>query len=142
MHIRKKIRDEIYNAVIGLSTTDGNVFKSRAYPVDTTPCLLVYTGGEDHENEESRVARVQNRNCEVIVAGKVKISEGADDLLDDIAEEVETAVFNSKFKTIKTIDLVSIDVDILDGAEKPTGEIVLTFSIHYLTKDGAPSEIY
>lgn len=139
MHVRQKIRDEIYNAVSGLTTTGTNVFKSRTYPVDTTPCLLVYTGDEYHDNEESRVARLQNRNCNIVVTGKSKMSAGVDDQLDTIAEEVETAIFNASFETINTIDLESIEVEVDGGAEKPTGEIIITFSVHYLTSDGAPS---
>ena len=138
MHVRQAIRDDIYDSLMGLST-GANVFKSRTFPTDVTPCLIVSTGDEYHDNEDNRIARLQNRNCQIIVKGKSRLSVGLDDHLDDLAEEIETAIFNASFETITTIDLESIEVEIQDGAEKPTGEITLTFSVHYLTRDGAPT---
>jgi hypothetical protein len=140
-HIRQRIRDEIFSTVTGLSITGDNVFKSRIYPLDseTVPGLIVFTGNEDIDSEEGRVARVQNRNLEVIITGKDKLTSGLDDRLDAIAEEVETSVLSANYTTIQTIDLLSIESDIEQGAEKPTGEITLTFSVHYLTRDGEPN---
>ena len=101
--------------------------------------MIVFTSNEEIDGEEGRVARVQNRSLEITVVGRDKLRVGLDDQLDTIAEEVETAIFGASFTTINTIDLLSIETDIEHGAEKPTGEIVLTFSVHYLTRDGVPS---
>lgn len=141
MHIRQKIRNEIVAAVTGLTTTGSRVYPSRVWPLDddTIPGLLVYTGDEDVDSEEGRVARVQNRDLQIVVIGKAKLTAGLDDLLDDIAEEVETAVLSASYATIQSIDLLSTEIDIERGAEKPTGEVILTFSVHYLTRDGQPN---
>ena len=141
MHIRQKIRDEIYTAILGLSITGTNVFKSRTIPLDSdyVPGLVVYTGNEELDSEEGRQARVQNRNLDIIVTGYDRLKAGLDDQLDSIAEEVEAAVLGATYTTIVGIDLLSIETDIESGAEQYTGEITLTFSVPYLTRDGVPS---
>lgn len=136
-HARETIRDAVVTAVTGLTTTGTRVYPSRVYPFDddNLPGLLVFTSYEEIDEEEGKLAQLQFRNQTVIVEGYDKLSAGLDDKLDDIAEEVETAMFAVGFNTI---DLLSTETDFEDGIEQPVGKITLTFRLQYLTAEGAP----
>ena len=144
-HVRQKIRDEIILAATGLVTTGINVSSSRvfSYEDDQLPRLNIYTGNEEISiDEENRIARVQNRTLEIIVKGRCKLPTSGDnsavsDLLDTIAAEVEAAVLGANYIVITGIDLENIEVE-EDQAEQTVGEITLTFSVPYLTRDGQP----
>ena len=63
VHVRRSIRDNVVTAVIGLSTTGSNVFRSRVYPLGTNklPALCVYTDSE--VVEYNRLDRVRDIDC-------------------------------------------------------------------------------
>lgn len=143
-HIRQQIRDEIATVLTGLTTTGANVFVTRVMPMtdDTIPGLKINTGNEEINTEDSqRVARVQERMLDVIVEGFDKLADGVDDQLDDIAAEVETAIFGATLTKCSFINLATIETSVEQGAELPVGKITMTFRAHYLTADGAPSTL-
>jgi len=92
MHIRQAIRERIAELCTGLDTTGSNVFQSQYYALNVTslPCVVVWT--TDEASEPLNVARQMQRTLDVVVQGEVKQSENADDVLDDIAAEVEAAI--------------------------------------------------
>ena len=139
-HARKTIRDGIVAAVTGLVTTGTRVYPSRVFPFsdENLPGLLVYAGAEEIDEEEGKIAKIQFRYQEIVVEGYDKLIAGLDDKLDDIASEVETAVFAAGFDTI---DLISTDSDIEDGLEQPVGKVTITFMVRYLTDEGAPGTV-
>ena len=136
-HARETIRDAVVTAVTGLTITGAKVYPSRVFPLadENLPGLLVYTSNEDIDEEEGKLAKLQFRNQTVIIEGYDKLSAGLDDQLDDIAEDVEAAMFGAGFSTI---DLLSTETDIEDGLEQPVGKITLTFLVQYITAEGAP----
>jgi len=142
-HRRKVIRDDFVSALTGLTTTGSRVYKSRVMPMDddTLPGLIVYTGAEEIDIEEdSRVARIQERALNIIVEAYDKLPAGLDDNLDKMIGEVETAVFSGAIDTVSTIDLIAIDEPDIDaGLEQPVGRVKMTFRVQYLTADGAPT---
>jgi hypothetical protein len=143
-HVRQLIREEIATAITGLTTTGANVFQTRVMPMNDAvlPGLAIYTGSEEiNTDDEQRVARVQERILEVIVEGYDKLATGVDDQLDDIAHEVETAIFGATLTKCSHVDLSSIETSVESGAELPVGKITMTFRAHYLTADGAPSTL-
>jgi hypothetical protein len=93
-HVRTQIVDAITAAVTGLSTTGARVLKQRKYPADETalPCLLIYRVGEVSEiGEMGRSPREMYRTLDIAVEA-VAAGADADDVLDDIAGEVEAAL--------------------------------------------------
>ena len=92
-HIRKLIRDNIETTLTGLATTGSNVFGSRVYPIQSArmPGLCVYTSSETIEAQTIKPPRGLIRSLEVSVEAYVE-SATADDVLDQIAAEVEAAM--------------------------------------------------
>jgi hypothetical protein len=143
-HVREQIRDEIATLITGLTTTGARVYMTRVMPMDDSalPGLTISTGPEEISTEAGqRISRVQERMLDVIISGFDKLSAGVDDQLDDIAAEVETAIFGATLTKCSYIDLANIETSVEAGAELPVGRITMTFRAHYLTADGAPSTL-
>ena len=139
-HARETIRDAFLLACTGLTTTGTRVYASRVMPFadDNLPGLLITAGNEEVVQQEEGTDRTQFRNLEITVRGYDKLKTGLDDSLDDIAAEVETAVFAASINNIFGFDLLSTEIEILDGAEQDIGEITLTFLVQYATSEGVP----
>jgi len=146
-HVREQIRTRAVSVLTGLATTGANVFPSRVHPFhkDGTelPGLAVYTMSEEIENEEGdALSHIQNRSVLLTVEGYVSTQdpEALEKLLDDIAEEVETAIFADQFFTGLAIgtDLMGTESGLSEEAEKPVGVIILIFRVIYLTNEGEP----
>jgi len=140
-HVRKQIRNAVKGALQGLATTGDRVFVSRVYPLAQAqlPGLLIFTPGEDSGREDSPTETMRDMTLQV--HGLVKISEGLEDELDDIAMEVEQAldalgeaglakIYHGIQGTIST--LAGEDVD------QPHGAIAMEFLYTYRTAAGSP----
>lgn len=93
-HVRTQIVTAIASAVTGLATTGWRVFVQRRYPADETrlPCLLIYRASEVSEVAEmGRPPREMMRTVDVSIEA-VASGASADDTLDTIASQVETAL--------------------------------------------------
>jgi hypothetical protein len=142
-HAREQIRDKVVTKVTSLTTTGTRVYPSRKYPLDDYlfPGLCVYTLNESIDEEEGKLAGIQFRSVDIVIEGYDALVAGLDDKLDDIAAEVETALFGDRFLTgsLTALDLVDTEVDLNVEAAKPVGMIKLTFKAQYLTAEGAPT---
>jgi len=142
-HAREQIRDKVVTKVTSLTTTGTRVYPSRKYPLDDDlfPGLCVYTLNESIDEEEGKIEGIQFRSVDIVIEGYDALVAGLDDKLDDIAAEVETALFGDRFLTgsLTALDLVDTEVDLNVEAAKPVGMIKLTFKAQYLTAEGAPT---
>ena len=140
-HARQTIRDAITTVCSGLTTTGTKVYSSRVFPMADAnlPGLIVYTSNEEIDEEEGKLAKYQHRNFSLVVEGYAKVTSGLDDKLDDIASEVETAIFGATISNIFALDLVSTEIELSDGLETEVGKIILTFQVQYLTSEGSPN---
>lgn len=93
-HLRKQIRDNIITAVTGLTTTGTKVFNHRAYPLGSNklPGICVYTQDESTVYQSISPPRSVMRTLTVVIEAYVKATSGYDDIIDQIALEVEEAV--------------------------------------------------
>ncbi len=93
-HARKAIRDNIIQAVTGLTTTGSNVFQNRVYPIEQSslPGLMVFTNEETIEASSISPPRTQIRRLTVSCEGVVRAVDNYDDTLDSICQEVEEAL--------------------------------------------------
>lgn len=139
-HARQTIRDAFVAAVTGLSITGSRVYKARIMPLDDDclPGLLVKPPFESITENDEVMGTVQERALQIDVSGYDKLTAGLDDQLDDIAAEIETAVFAATLPNVYGLDLIETETDIVDGAEQPVGEITLSFRVQYLTEAGSP----
>src|SRR5688572_21711854 len=91
-HVRAQLRANGVEVLKGLPTTLDNVFPGRTWPLkaDHPPSLLVYTG--DERSDTAAAQGVLGRELTFAVEGRVVSSSPPDDLLDQIALEVEPAM--------------------------------------------------
>ena len=130
-HSRQTIREAAATKVTGLTTTGTRVFQSRMVPQDSLPALLVTTN--DEEITPGTIGTLQERQLELVITGVAKAS-AADDTLDTIALEVETAMATFTYRN----ELTRIEVDFDEALEKPAGRIALTYRVTYFTNAGSP----
>ena len=77
-HVRQLIRDNVTTTLTGLTTTGTRVYRSRVYPVATTPGLAIYTKSESVEYSSMSGQRTQFRSLALTVEIYVKGVTGYD----------------------------------------------------------------
>jgi len=128
-HRRTVIRNDIVTLVTGLPSTGARVFASRMAPQDALPCLLVATN--DEQIDAVSVGPL-DRLLSISVTGYAKGGATLDDVLDQIAAEVEGALCAAGYV------LRQIEVDFDDSLERPVGSVRLNFETLYFTPAGNP----
>lgn len=141
-HVRKQIRNNAREALLGLATTGSRVYASRVYPLGKSklPGICLYTPSEDSGREDSPTETM--RDVVLNVTGIVRISENLEDELDDIALEVEKAldelgdmdglckIYHGIQNSIATLSA--------EEADQPHGAIAMEFLYTYRTRAGSP----
>jgi len=125
-HARTQIRAAAVARLTGLATTAGRVHASRMRPGDALPCLLISTNDEDIA--PGSIGRLYEREVLLIVRGFAKANDALDDVLDQIALEVETAMAADHRAAL---DKIETDFD--DTLQQPVGSIALTYRVTYFT---------
>lgn len=141
-HIRREIRDYVLAQITGLTTTGSNAFATRIYPMVNAklPAVICYTNSESSQEVSFSKKRIQNRSLQLIVEGYTKTLNTFDDVLDDIAEEVEIALLDDTTFAGKAInvELTNTEATYSGDGEQPVGTIRLTFEVQYRTETGVP----
>lgn len=130
-------------AVTGLETSGSNVFSNHQYPYssDELPNLSVYVAHEPetaHDDEE--MGPLQLRVLPILIVGRVQTTAGLSDALDDICEEVETALnaSTSVAALVKDLQLVSTVVEVDSEGEQPVGAARMEWEATYRVNKKAP----
>lgn len=135
MHKRTQIKNAVVSALTGLVTTGTNVFPSRvhAIPAKHLPGLLVYPDEEDSEPGETGPNRSLDRELSLVIDGQAKSGADIDDVLDGIAEEIETAMnVDRHFSGLALESFLSSTVFRLSGeGRQRAGKIKMTYKIFY-----------
>jgi len=140
MSARTAIRNAVTARLKGATDAGDNVFASRVKPLfdQQMPALLVYTRDEKvvkgrYDGDGSMEIW---RELELCVEAVCLGSDGLDDALDGIAEQVEASLNDYELPERKadTIRLKSTESDIAVNGDKTYGAIRLTFTITYKTK--------
>lgn len=139
-HLRKQIRVAAAAALTGLATTAARVFDSRARAVQMSdlPCLRVYCDEEDIELVDFDGG--QQRDLVLIVEALATADATVDDVVDQIAKEVEVAL--SIDQTLgglaKTIDPQKIGTEFAGDGESIVAVARMEFAVRYYSQKGAP----
>lgn len=145
-HVRKQVRDAVVTLVTGLATTGTRVYTGRVYPLDSgqseLPALFVNTPGEEAEASLELGRAFQTRTLAIEIEAKVKGGTYVD-TLDQIADEVETALGASITIGGKVVDLdyVGMEFDSSGETDKPVGSLVLRYSAAIAFATGTPSAL-
>ena len=147
-HIRTQVRQAITAALTGLPTTGTNCFTMRTYPTGAKqlPALLVYMPGERSETSamgggQRSLERFMTAAIEAQAAGI-----GFDDELDQIALEVEKALFQSNRLggLAVSLTLQSTRLELSDGkagSERRSGVLTLEYLVEVDGPEGDPETI-
>lgn len=141
-HLRKQIRNKIITLLTGLDTTGDNVFNSRSYPLQKAdlPGLCIYTKSEETDDTEGKLDVFDDRDLSISVQAYDRVSDGLPDTLDDIAEEVETAILANEYLdglAVQT-NFTGFTSAFVSDAENRFGMIDITISVRYRTLTGDP----
>lgn len=150
-HARTQIRNALVTVLTGLATTGSRVFSNRTLPIDPTeqggPCLLVFLHDEPSINVMTLTApQMLNRQLRIEVRGIAKASATMEDVLDQIALEVETAIANippalRAVKQFGFMQLKALATDLSDELERPAGIVRLLYETDYMVMNNAPEVI-
>lgn len=142
-HARETIRSAVVTAVTGLTTTSTRVYESRYLPLgpSLSPSLCVYTRLDTPDYSAGVMQDRPRRVLEVHVEG---YCDGADQsVLDDMASEVEAAIFNNTALQ-GLVGSVSLGEQAMrvegEGAEL-VSVIDMVFNITYSTAEGSPGTV-
>ena len=143
-HVRQQIRERIATNVTGLTPTGARVYQSRVYNLEAAnlPGLLVYSNNETSERDTMGILANQDldRTLELVIEGYASTASNLDDVLDLIAEEVETAVAADPTCNglSKDLYLSETTISLTGEGDSPAGVLALTFEVSYRTTTTAP----
>ncbi len=144
-NLRTQCRDAVKTLVTGLTTTASNAFagrpESRPLQENELPGLLVYTNETESEMVSGqRGSRRKVNSCELVVHGVAQSTSDVDATLDTIEKEVLAAVEASPTLGGLAKDLYHVGSSKVTDpeAKKPTGEILIRFTLEYHTREGVP----
>ena len=142
-HYREQIRKAAITAVTGLTTTGSRVKSSPVYNLadNMSPTLAVrarhsipdYAAGEMNEKLQWSV--------EILIEGYAKTNTDLLDTLDDMASEVEAAIYsNAALSALCNgyIEAGEQTIDIDTDGDLPLGKIEILYTIYYHALEGAP----
>lgn len=144
-HARQQIRDFVVAGLSELLTTGANVYPGRTRPLGANhpPSLLVYTRRETSARAVDGSPPQLERPVMLHIEGRVTTATPPDDLLDQIALEVEAAVaalsaYPAQFfgGRAQNVELVQTDSDARADGEKHVGSVVLSYRVTYCTIEG------
>ena len=142
-HARTQIRRAFVDTLESITAV--TIHNGRVFPFHDgiLPAITVFSREESISEDAGRKARQQQRNLLVSTQIYLKSDDSLDDDLDDFAELIEIAVFQSTSinPLVRCLDLISTEIEITQEGERQMGDCTLTFSCKYLTNDGAPGNI-
>jgi hypothetical protein len=131
----------------GVPLVEGRVYAQRTPRLGqgNTPCLSVYFGDDDMRPITASSPRVIEHNVSLVVAGYSSApSESVDAVLDQIAEQIETALYADKAWRIgglvKSLTPDRIRLPDPQDREYPQGLVNVAYSIVFHTVEGQPSQ--
>lgn len=148
-HVRKQIRDAVKTAVTGLATTGANVYQGRNARLlaGNLPFLMIYVNGEtvDYDDEGASMgppspARVIDLRIQAYTEAIDSLNEVPYDELDQVAAEVETAIYVDEtfgglaFRTEVGDSEISTD----NEGEQQLAILDMGFNVSYRAVEGLP----
>lgn len=142
-HYREQIRKAVITAVTGLTTTGTRVKSSPVFNLadNMSPTLAVRARQSIPNYETGEMNQKVQWAVEIVVEGYAKTNTDLLDTLDDMASEVETAIYtNSALYALCNgyIEAGEQTFDIDTDGDVPLGKIEILYTIYYHAQEGAP----
>ena len=135
MHIRQSIRDNVKTTLTGLGITGDRVYVNRIYPFlqQVSNGILIYTESEATEYLTMSRPRSQERTLTLKVEIYAKSTTNLDNLIDDIALEIENALCIDPTRGGVATDtmIMNFDSDFSGDGDSPVGVGMLDVIVKY-----------
>jgi len=135
MHIRQAIRDNVKTTLTGLGITGDRVYVNRIYPFiqQVSNGILIYTESESTEYLTMGRPRSQERSLTLKVEIYAKATVNLDNSIDDIALEIENALYNDPTRGGVATDtmIMNFDSDFSGDGDSPVGVGILDIVVKY-----------
>lgn len=135
MHIRQAIRDNVKTTLTGLGITGDRVYVNRIYPFiqQVSNGILIYTESESTEYLTMGRPRSQERSLTLKVEIYAKATANLDNSIDDIALEIENALYNDPTRGGVATDtmIMNFDSDFSGDGDSPVGVGILDIVVKY-----------
>jgi hypothetical protein len=135
MHIRQAIRDNVKTTLTGLATTGDRVYVNRIYPFiqQVSNGILIYTESESTDYLTMGRPRSQERSLTLKVEIYAKATANLDNSIDDIALEIENALYNDPSRGGVATDtmIMNFDSDFSGDGDSPVGVGILDIVVKY-----------
>lgn len=135
MHIRQSIRDNVKTTLTGLGITGDRVYANRIYPFlqQVSNGILIYTESEQTEYLTMGRPRSQERTLTLKVEIYAKSTANLDNLIDDIALEIENALYIDPTRGGVATDtmIMNFDSDFNGDGDSPVGVGILDVIVKY-----------
>lgn len=147
-HQRKLIRDAVIAALTGTTAAGARVSSTRVDPHKRgeLPAISVYTLREPISDVSDTAPRELTRDVKVEIVGSVASHESDTlaDAMDDLAEQIETAIDADPYLDGAAADSVleGTTIQVLEdngGSSPLVGIITLTYAVTYRTSPAAPT---
>jgi hypothetical protein len=148
MHVRRAIREAVAIKLTGLPLTGERVFTSRVRELrdNELPALIVETPSESVSYGQGGPVRprVQSREQVVNVVVVASAAEDVDDVLDDIAEQVEAALAADPTLGLGAKDLRLTGTQSAIAGDGPDlrGVARLQYTVSVSTREGVPQSMH
>ena len=143
-HARTQIRNAIFG-ILDTAIANITIQKSRIYPIGSgkLPAILIYTRQENLQDSSLSKPRTQFRNLSLVIEVIAKANNDLDQTLDDLAVQIEEALFvdTSLGGLVKDTILQTTDIQYLDEGDKPHGVMVMTYTITYAVQETTPETL-
>lgn len=143
-HVRTQIRDAFVARLTGLATTGAAIYGQRTWPIGAEPPYLkVYLGDDNGELLNATDDQIEQRNADLVIEAYAKDSGDMEDILDQIALEVQQQIATSPDRSfgglVKLLGAPRIEPDVDDSLEKPCGVNRITYPITYFIAGSNPA---
>jgi hypothetical protein len=140
MHPRKAIRAAFKARLLNATACQDRVFATMTPPVDLNgvlsaegPVMLIYLRHEEEREEDYPADRQDGafrRRMEVTIE-VLAVGAEVDDLLDDIAEEIEALLENWEVPGFPAVDplLMSSQIDVTDAQDRILGGLFMGYHL-------------
>lgn len=141
-HARTQIRKAIKDLLLPVAVFQAHIFTSRfsnlqlsELPSANIFCLVESATPADIHNAEI------DRVLQVGISIKTAVTDDIDDVLDELAEQVELVIdANTTLGGIvKSLSLVRTQIQTNEDGAEPVGEALLQYQVNYGTEFGDPS---
>lgn len=147
-HARQQVREAAVSDLTGLTITGNNVYTGRVAKLAAAnlPSLKILLREEDGDLAAQAFGTVLRRG-RLIVEGRLQAGDDIEDKLDDLAAEVEGAIYGNTPALDALLQNIGAPITVVDveepeeGVAKRIGVIRMLFAVEYRTALADPTTI-